>query len=538
MAAAAAPPPSYRYSYSFRQDESIIPTRVFLHDVPYDGFWIKFWFYYKLEKPVNGDSEDVIDEVVLDSYDLLWFWCRDQYLGGSSSVERDFDTLFLDLPQSVGQSIKDDMLKFVHSMVNDPKNVHRAVLPLVVEIEIITRQSPGESEDDAIARALRGSMGPDNGYNGSASAGESSVVEAVGKVTLDHDNLPSSANQCAICLDTIFAGIKNVTGLPCSHIYHTNCIARWLRKSNSCPLCRIYVKKIKAVLNIFIPLRGKVGYMVLWLVCEREGGGFKQRRRIEGTNALSNLHLLLLTMWLLPLSVGPALLEEIPYFGHQLLLTSSFKSGEGQRGNNWVLKILHVRREAAKGVEVEDDFREKEERGSGGADGDDQRTEECSCSDREERCDLCGVDDDDDERIEFDRESFSKLLKRVSLADARLLGKEKLYALVSPLKKEKLLLHSSSNLASLTDPLNLQYLIYAFFFHFCLYLQYKGSYFQEGEELKLQMGVESAFRRAIATLVDWIDSEVNLIVTIPTEIDLTEGFGVAADLAILCNILV
>ncbi|KAI8568915.1 hypothetical protein RHMOL_Rhmol02G0237600 [Rhododendron molle] len=40
--------------------------------------------------------------------------------------------------------------------------------------------------------------------------------------------------------------------------------------------------------------RGKVDYMVLWLVCEREGGGFKQRRRIEGTYGLSNLDLLLL----------------------------------------------------------------------------------------------------------------------------------------------------------------------------------------------------------------------------------------------------
>ncbi|KAG5542005.1 hypothetical protein RHGRI_021740 [Rhododendron griersonianum] len=44
--------------------------------------------------------------------------------------------------------------------------------------------------------------------------------------------------------------------------------------------------------------KGKVGYMVLWLVCEREGGGFKQRRRIEGTNGLSNLDLLLLIQYL------------------------------------------------------------------------------------------------------------------------------------------------------------------------------------------------------------------------------------------------
>lgn len=239
--AAAPPPPSYyRYSYCCRQEESVIPAHVFLHDdVPYDGFWIKFWFYYILEKPVNGNSEDVLEEMVLDSYDRLWFWRRAEYLGGSSSVETDFDMLFRDLPESVGESIKDEMLKFVHSMVNDPKNVHRAVLPLVVDIEIITRQSPGESEDDAIARALSGSMGPDNGYNNTESTRESSVVEALGEVTLDHDNLPSSANQCAICLDMILVG--RVTGLPCSHIYHTNCIARWLRKSNLCPLCRFVI---------------------------------------------------------------------------------------------------------------------------------------------------------------------------------------------------------------------------------------------------------------------------------------------------------
>ncbi|GFY98787.1 trichome birefringence-like protein [Actinidia rufa] len=36
-----------------------------------------------------------------------------------------------------------------------------------------------------------------------------------------------------------------------------------------------------------------------------------------------------------------------------------------------------------------------------------------------------------------------------------------------------------------------------------------GSYFQEGEEVKMEMSVEKAFRRAIETLVDWIDREVN-----------------------------
>ncbi|KAE9460594.1 hypothetical protein C3L33_07496, partial [Rhododendron williamsianum] len=37
-----------------------------------------------------------------------------------------------------------------------------------------------------------------------------------------------------------------------------------------------------------------------------------------------------------------------------------------------------------------------------------------------------------------------------------------------------------------------------------------GCYFQEGEEVKMEMSVESAFQRSIQTLVEWIDKEVNL----------------------------
>ncbi|XP_058227076.1 protein trichome birefringence-like 11 isoform X2 [Rhododendron vialii] len=38
----------------------------------------------------------------------------------------------------------------------------------------------------------------------------------------------------------------------------------------------------------------------------------------------------------------------------------------------------------------------------------------------------------------------------------------------------------------------------------------EGTYFQEGEEVKIKISVESAFRRAIETLVDWTYSDVNL----------------------------
>ncbi|XP_027366091.1 phospholipase A1 PLIP2, chloroplastic-like [Abrus precatorius] len=83
---------------------------------------------------------------------------------------------------------------------------------------------------------------------------------------------------------------------------------------------------------------------------------------------------------------------------------------EQQRGN-WVLKILHVR-STWKGkqgnkedVAANDEFHETNE-------------------DEEEACDGCRVDEDEGdcgkEEVQFDRDSFSRMLRRVSLAEARL----------------------------------------------------------------------------------------------------------------------
>nr|GMC69990.1 probable E3 ubiquitin-protein ligase RHY1A [Ipomoea batatas] len=43
--------------------------------------------------------------------------------------------------------------------------------------------------------------------------------------------------MCSICLEEFSTGVK-ITPLPCSHTFHHNCIASWLQKHASCPLCR------------------------------------------------------------------------------------------------------------------------------------------------------------------------------------------------------------------------------------------------------------------------------------------------------------
>ncbi|KAK4429772.1 E3 ubiquitin-protein ligase RING1-like [Sesamum alatum] len=42
---------------------------------------------------------------------------------------------------------------------------------------------------------------------------------------------------CSICLEEFSDGVHG-TRLPCRHMFHENCILRWLRRNHVCPLCR------------------------------------------------------------------------------------------------------------------------------------------------------------------------------------------------------------------------------------------------------------------------------------------------------------
>lgn len=45
------------------------------------------------------------------------------------------------------------MFRFTRSILDDDENAGLEVLPFVVDVEVTILQMPGESEDDAIARA-------------------------------------------------------------------------------------------------------------------------------------------------------------------------------------------------------------------------------------------------------------------------------------------------------------------------------------------------------------------------------------------------
>ena len=44
-------------------------------------------------------------------------------------------------------------------------------------------------------------------------------------------------DKCPICLQK-YKGADIIKEFPCKHIFHKNCIFKWLNKSNKCPLCK------------------------------------------------------------------------------------------------------------------------------------------------------------------------------------------------------------------------------------------------------------------------------------------------------------
>ncbi|XP_030519407.1 E3 ubiquitin-protein ligase SGR9, amyloplastic-like [Rhodamnia argentea] len=46
---------------------------------------------------------------------------------------------------------------------------------------------------------------------------------------------------CCICLEEL-NGVDKVMEIPCSHLFHSKCIVKWLERTDSCPLCRSKVE--------------------------------------------------------------------------------------------------------------------------------------------------------------------------------------------------------------------------------------------------------------------------------------------------------
>lgn len=53
----------------------------------------------------------------------------------------------------------------------------------------------------------------------------------------DPTKIPQEKRDCVICMNQYVAG-DNVTIIPCTHIFHKDCITTWFKSNNTCPICK------------------------------------------------------------------------------------------------------------------------------------------------------------------------------------------------------------------------------------------------------------------------------------------------------------
>ncbi|GMN40283.1 hypothetical protein TIFTF001_009498 [Ficus carica] len=138
-------------------------------------------------------------------------------------------TRFMLSNMGVTASVVDDLATNVSDYVLqeacNPSHSGYVVLFFLLEVS----ERPGTTpDDDDTARVLRESAEQEVR---TVPATESSV-EALKEMSVD---ATTAAECCTICLEELS---MVVTQMPCSHVFHKECIVRWLQSSHSCPLCR------------------------------------------------------------------------------------------------------------------------------------------------------------------------------------------------------------------------------------------------------------------------------------------------------------
>ncbi|KAG6500641.1 hypothetical protein ZIOFF_040489 [Zingiber officinale] len=109
--------------------------------------------------------------------------------------------------------------------------------PEDVEPYIVDEQESLEDASDSEAyEVLIGQFADDSTIKVSPPASKS-VVESLPSVLLTEEEVANADAVCAVCKDGILVE-ERVKRLPCSHLYHKECILPWLEIRNSCPLCR------------------------------------------------------------------------------------------------------------------------------------------------------------------------------------------------------------------------------------------------------------------------------------------------------------
>jgi hypothetical protein len=70
---------------------------------------------------------------------------------------------------------------------------------------------------------------------------ETEILDLLPEITIeDVSKIPNEKRDCVVCLTKYESNEKAII-LPCTHMFHTDCIKSWFKDQNTCPICKIKI---------------------------------------------------------------------------------------------------------------------------------------------------------------------------------------------------------------------------------------------------------------------------------------------------------
>lgn len=67
---------------------------------------------------------------------------------------------------------------------------------------------------------------------------EGDILDSLPEMNItDLNKIPEDKKECVVCLCAFELNQKALI-LPCTHLFHTNCIKDWFKTQNTCPICK------------------------------------------------------------------------------------------------------------------------------------------------------------------------------------------------------------------------------------------------------------------------------------------------------------
>ncbi|XP_058221358.1 uncharacterized protein LOC131331438 [Rhododendron vialii] len=138
--------------------------------------------------------------------------------------------------------LKETFSNFLRGLLTAPCNADQRVLAVTLVIDKVVRLTADEFAlwDSWYDEQARLSESFEREYEEAVSRPRGEERGVLPEVIYKGED---GKEKCSICLEEFAVGSR-MARLTCSHLYHGDCVLKWLKRSNACPLCRAHVPSL------------------------------------------------------------------------------------------------------------------------------------------------------------------------------------------------------------------------------------------------------------------------------------------------------